>query len=248
MSKCTKIKQMQKKLLILLTTMLSLGVYAQESNNSAVVLELFTSQGCSSCPPADALLNYIKETQKDQNVYVLSYHVDYWNRLGWKDPFSTETFTDYQRDYAQKFNSRSVYTPQLVVNGSEHFTGSNKYKADAALKIYSTTKANNSIVIEDVKKAGDKISLSYQIKGADFTTLTFALTVSERITYIKRGENGNRTLKNSNIVANRILAHDSIGQVDIPLPGWINPSDQLSIIAYTQDRNLQTTGATKVEL
>jgi len=142
---------MKKKLLILFLTIFSISIYAQRENKSAIVLELFTSQGCSSCPPADALLEEIREQYKGENVFVLSYHVDYWNRLGWKDPFSDEKYSDYQRIYGQQFNSRSIYTPQLVVNGSEHFTGSNRYKADVALKKYAKSKSNNVIAISKVK-------------------------------------------------------------------------------------------------
>ncbi len=239
---------MPKKLLILLTSLFSITLYAQQNNESAMVLELFTSQGCSSCPPADELLDEIREQYQNQNVFVLSYHVDYWNRLGWKDPFSKESYSDYQREYAQQFNSGSIYTPQLVVNGSEHFTGSNRYKADAALKRYARSKVSNTIVIEDIKKESEKIYLNYDVKGGKFNTVTFALIVSERLTKISRGENRNRSLKNTNIVVNRIVTKVSNGKATITIPDWISGKDKLSIIAYTQDGFLKTTGATMIKI
>ncbi len=239
---------MQKKLLLLLTCILSISLYAQENNTSAIVLELFTSQGCSSCPPADKLLDEVREQYKNQNVFVLSYHVDYWNRLGWKDPFSSEAYSDYQREYGVQFNSRSIYTPQLVVNGREHFTGSNRYKMDSALKKYAKSKAHTTITLSNIKKEEGQIQVAYQVKGDTFDIVTLVLVVSERITAIPRGENRNRTLKNTNIVVNRIVKRENSGSVSINVPDWVSEKDKLSIIAYTQDSSLKATGATQAKI
>ncbi|MGY3793221.1 DUF1223 domain-containing protein [uncultured Aquimarina sp.] len=239
---------MIRNLLILLTITISSWANAQQADKSIVVMELFTSQGCSSCPPADELLDAIKEKYKDDNVFVLSYHVDYWNRLGWKDPFSTEGFTDYQRDYAQQFNSRSIYTPQLVVNGSEHFTGSNSSKAVSAIRNYSKQTTNNTIQLKDIKRKDEIIAINYEVEGGVFEQITLALVVSERITKIKRGENRNRTLKNSNIVANRVISTKDIDSIEITIPDWVEDKDELTIIAYTQNNKLITTGAAKVSI
>ncbi len=240
--------QMLQKLMMLLTLVVSIPINAQESNESAIVLELFTSQGCSSCPPADELLENIKKKNKDQNVVVLSYHVDYWNRLGWKDPFSSAGFSDYQRTYAQQFNSRSIYTPQLVVNGSEHFTGSDRYKANIALKKYSKTSVNSTILIKDIRQEPSQVIFNYRVDGEPFNTITLALVVSERITNISRGENRDRTLKNTNIVANRVVKQEESGSISMIIPDWVSENDELSVIAYTQDKTLKTTGATKLAL
>lgn len=239
---------MIRNLLILLTIIISSWANAQQADKSIVVMELFTSQGCSSCPPADELLDAIKEKYKNDNVFVLSYHVDYWNRLGWKDPFSAEGFTDYQRDYAQQFNSRSIYTPQLVVNGSEHFTGSNGTKAVSAISNYSKLKTNNTIQLKNVQRKGETIAINYKVEGETFEQITLALVVSERITKIGRGENRNRTLKNSNIVANRIIRTTPTDSVQIAIPDWVEDKDELTIIAYTQNNKLITTGAAKVSI
>ena len=238
---------MMKNLLILLTISLSSMVIAQD-NNTAVVMELFTSQGCSSCPPADELLDVIKNEYDKENVFVLSYHVDYWNRLGWRDPFSDVAFSDYQRDYAQQFNSRSIYTPQLVVNGSEHFTGSNSTKARTALRTYSKSKTTNVIKLSNVERTNKEIAMQYTVEGKDFEKITVALVVSERVTEIGRGENRNKTLKNTNIVANRMVQMDASGTINISVPNWVDSKDKLAIIAYTQNTSLKTTGATKVQI
>ncbi|KAA1243455.1 thioredoxin family protein [Aquimarina sp. RZ0] len=239
---------MIKNLLILLTITCFGVVEAQDTTNAAVVLELFTSQGCSSCPLADTLLDEIKKEYKNKNVFVLSYHVDYWNRLGWKDPFSSEEFSNYQRDYAQQFYSNSIYTPQLVVNGSEHFTGSNSSKAQAALKRYGSLTSTNSIELNEVRHSGNTITFDYKISGSNFKRVTLALVVSERTTKISRGENRNLTLKNTNIVANRIVKMNASGQVVFDVPNWIDTQDKLSVIVYTQDASLKTTGATKINI
>ncbi len=239
---------MIRYLLILLTITCTGVLTAQNQENNPVVLELFTSQGCSSCPPADELLDTIKETYKNKDVYVLSYHVDYWDRLGWRDPFSAKEYSDYQRDYAEQFNSRSIYTPQLVVNGSEHFTGSNRGKANLALHKYAKNTATHDIKLNILKKEREGIVIKYNVADTQFDRITFALVVSERVTKVGRGENRNRTLKNTNIVANRLVHRDTSGTAILSIPDWITADDELSVIAYTQNESLKTTGATKLAI
>src|SRR5436190_8037368 len=94
------------------------------------VVELFTSQGCSSCPPADALLG---ELARRGDVVALGFHISYWDRLGWKDPLSSEASTARQRDYARRFHGGQVYTPQIVVDGTSEMVGSDRDAVLAAL-------------------------------------------------------------------------------------------------------------------
>ncbi|WP_062055634.1 DUF1223 domain-containing protein [Aquimarina longa] len=240
--------QILQKLTILLLLIFSALINAQENNSGSIVLELFTSQGCSSCPSADKLLDNINQKHNPKNVITLSYHVDYWNRLGWKDPYSSPLFSDYQRNYATQFSSKSIYTPQLVINGSEHFIGSNSYKTNIALKKYSKIKPETSIIIKNVKRQNFTVVFDYTIKGESFNTITLALVVAERITSISQGENRNRSIKNINIVANRLVKKEKTGTASITIPNWIKEKDQLSIIAYTQKKSLKITGADKVTL
>src|ERR1700761_8258700 len=88
------------------------------------VIELFTSEGCSSCPPADALVARVQKESNGKPVYILAFHVDYWNRLGWKDVFSSAEYSERQSEYAKYLKLESVYTPQVIVNGKKEFVGS----------------------------------------------------------------------------------------------------------------------------
>src|SRR4026209_60089 len=106
--------------------------HSKRSLQSFAILELFTSEGCSSCPPADRLLPQLAST--DVHIIPLSFPVDYWDRYGWKDPFSNASFTDRQRDYAKQFNLESIYTPQLVINGQYEMVGSNKSVAETDIR------------------------------------------------------------------------------------------------------------------
>lgn len=107
---------MKTGILIVVIVGLALTLSFKQNNDSysVTVVELFTSQGCSSCPSADKLLS---ELSKKENVLALSFHVSYWNYLGWKDPYSNEQYTERQRDYARVLHLRSIYTPQMIVNG-----------------------------------------------------------------------------------------------------------------------------------
>lgn len=115
--------------LLLVTLMAAAGSSQPESNN-VVLLELFSSQGCSSCPPADRLLHELADAPEMHGKIVpLAFHVDYWNYIGWRDPFSDTKWSERQRRYSEAFNSSRIYTPQMVVNGSVEFVGSDRNRA-----------------------------------------------------------------------------------------------------------------------
>jgi hypothetical protein len=107
-------------------SMLGYSARAEDTEKPAVLVQLFTSEGCSSCPPADALLaEFAKASPIDGATIVpMSLHVDYWNHLGWRDPFSSKQFSDYQRDYQKALRAQNIYTPQMIVDGQAEFVGS----------------------------------------------------------------------------------------------------------------------------
>lgn len=223
----------------------------KENYKPIVVLELFTSQGCSSCPSADALLAEVNKAYNDANVITLSYHVDYWNYIGWKDPFSKSIFSDKQRAYSRKFSSSSIYTPQVVVNGKEHFVGSNKGKMNTKLKTYLNENSENDVVISNVNKLKDVIKLDYKVNGnVKNKKLRVALVIKERATSVKRGENRNRVLKNSNIVIEEryLKLNSGIGQTEITIPKLVLNTDNLSLIVLVENNALDITGGSQLTL
>lgn len=213
----------------------------------AVVLELFTSQGCSSCPPADALLaKFLHES--DANLFALSYHVDYWNYIGWKDPFSKPEYTARQSKYNQKFGSRSNYTPQIVVNGQEHFVGSNLSELKRNIAIFSKKPTQNGVEITEVNREGKIIKLSYSVYGPmDDKYLRAALVINRRTTAVERGENRNRQLTNSNIVvaALETSLNKTSGIIQMRIPPIVEEQDKLKMILLLENSNMDIAAATQ---
>jgi hypothetical protein len=203
------------------------------------VVELFTSQGCSSCPSADRLLSTLrKEANRDgRPVHVLSFHVDYWNSLGWHDPFSREEFTLRQQAYAQVLSSR-VYTPQAVVNGTTEFVGSDAGRAREAIQRALARKAPVRIEMEvSWEAAARKARVSARHDGRPGDVVVNLAWVEDGPPVpVKRGENRGRTLSHAHVVREfQTLAPDAEGRVSAVLqpPAGVDPS-RASIIAYVQ--------------
>ncbi len=216
-------------------------------NDNPVVLELFTSQGCSSCPPADELLKQVKS----ENVIALSYHVDYWNYIGWKDPFSSSEFTDKQRKYGTKFYSSSIYTPQLVVNGREHFVGSNRQKLKQKIAQYSEAKSKSDLTINNASIDDSVVEFDYSANGLQQgDNLRIILVINERITSVKRGENRNRTLVNNNIVVaeQKFKLDKNSGKGTIIIPEIVESDDTLSLVLILENDNLDINAAAQTQL
>ena len=159
------------------------------------VVELFTSEGCSSCPPADALLGELAERD---DLLALSFHVDYWDYIGWKDRFAEPAFTERQRAYAKTMGLRYVYTPQMVIDGQKHVTGSNRAKVMNAIG----EARNHSGVPVSMRHIGTGvIGISIPEAGGDEKGVVWLVTyLKERVTQVRRGENRGRTLRHRNIV------------------------------------------------
>ncbi len=196
------------------------------------LIELFTSEGCSSCPSADALVaRVVAEGQK--NVYVLSYHVDYWNRLGWVDRFSQPAFSVRQKLYAQHLALDGVYTPQIVVNGALQFVGSNETRLRSAVKEAEAGKPSDLKII--ATKAAGKVHIDYSFTG-DAGLLNFAFVQPTAETQVKAGENGGHTLHHVNIVRSlqTVNTNGNQGSFELTLP---NIADSpLLLIAFAQDK------------
>lgn len=221
-----------------------------ETYEPIVVLELFTSQGCSSCPSADLLLQKVKEEYKNE-VFALSYHVDYWNYIGWKDPFSKEVYAKKQRKYNIKFRNNSNYTPQLVVNGKEHFVGSNETKMYGSIAAYKDKEPSNNVALKGVNIGLKKISFDYFVQGdLKNKSIRTLLVLDKRTTKVIRGENSNRTLQNSNIVVEESsnVIGEANGSLEISIPKIVNAADKLNLIVLIENLDYEITGAAKQRL
>jgi hypothetical protein len=178
---------------VLLAFSLSVGyVAAAGAETRPVVLELFTSEGCSSCPPAEAIVN---ELAQRPNVLPLSFHVDYWNDLGWPDRYSLAGATERQRVYARMLHRSSVYTPQVVIDGSRDIVGSQR------AAVMEAVSGRRDGVATSVSVSGGTIQIHVGA-GSEAATADVLLLgyLREATTPIGRGENSGRTLKESNIV------------------------------------------------
>ena len=170
------------------------------ANAAAVIVELFTSEGCSSCPSADVVV--AKLEKNDAQVIVLGQHVDYWNRLGWADPFSSPQFTDRQNDYASAFKNNSVYTPQVVVDGQAEFVGSDEARAKSAIALASRRpKASVSLAVQSDKSGyGFQTTVGALPGGVKKANVFAAFTESGLSTQVVRGENAGRHLSHASVV------------------------------------------------
>ncbi|BEU25581.1 DUF1223 domain-containing protein [Paraburkholderia sp. 22B1P] len=183
---------MMPRLLASLTLLVTLPVAAATSR--PVVVELFTSQGCSSCPPADTYLSDL--TQNRTDVLPLAFHVTYWNNLGWKDPFSLDLATQRQATYAQRFGDGS-YTPEMVVDGATGLVGSDRSSAEIAIK--NAKDAGLTAAPVSAVRKGNVITVSVGA-GSGNARVVLVGYDPQHVTTVGRGENGGRTLKESNIV------------------------------------------------
>jgi hypothetical protein len=169
-----------------------------------VILELFTSEGCSSCPPADQLLANLDRSQplEGLELIVLSEHVDYWNRLGWSDPYSSPLFSARQQKYAAQLKVDDVYTPQVVVDGQWEAVGSNGPKLSKAIgKAASQVKSPLTLT---ATQADGKVQVHVQWSGMEKlhgrVAVYLALAQNEALSHVQAGENSGRDLKHVAVV------------------------------------------------
>lgn len=164
-----------------------------------VLVELFTSEGCSSCPPADRNLAFLQTNQPVVNaeIITLAFHVDYWDRLGWKDRFSSPLYSHRQEDYSRAFKLNSNYTPQMVVDGSKEFVGSDSAKSSEAIASAAGRAKANVDLKSDGKKWTVKITGAPEHRDAS----VFAAIAEDGIsTRVEAGENSGKMLEHVSVV------------------------------------------------
>ena len=190
------------------------SVSARAAERPIAVVELFTSQGCSSCPAADKIL---AEYAERKDVLALSFHVDYWNYLGWKDTFSRAEFTERQRRYAASFRRHGVYTPQAVVNGRTHAVGSRKKDIEALIDGYVRDGKSLTVAV-NAQREEENIRVTTDADSGD-ATLWVVYYDKKRSVKIERGENRGRVITYHNVVRDvSMLGMMKQGKLDVTLP------------------------------
>jgi hypothetical protein len=210
-----------------------------------VIVELFTSEGCSSCPPADNLLSQIERFQPFRGVEVIALgeHVDYWNQLGWPDRFASSLFTARQEDYGRRFSLESVYTPQMVVNGQVEVLGSDG--AAVQREIFKAAQGPRALVEMSILP-GEVLTLKvdHLPQGTRQADILLAVTEAGIESDVRRGENRGHTLRHTGVV--RSLSHVAfldtrragIYTADARLnlkPDW--KRENLKVVLFVQDRS-----------
>jgi hypothetical protein len=172
----------------------------QTKSKQPVLVELFTSEGCSSCPPADKTLAMLRSEQAYANaeIITLAFHVDYWDRLGWKDEFSSKLFTQRQENYTNALQTDGSYTPQMVVDGTNEFVGSNLAKISIAMNA-APKNEKGKIELESTKETSLKLKIS-ELPTHKESTVFVAIAEDNLFTDVKRGENGGRKLEHDSVV------------------------------------------------
>ncbi len=214
-----------------------------------VVVELFTSEGCSSCPPADKLLGQLQRQQKLENaeLILLGEHVDYWNGLGWKDRFSSPTFTERQRQYVGSMNLQSAYTPQAVVDGHIDVVGNDERGLEKAILRSASTPKLGVVSLQWTAPG----LLHVRVTNSQNAQVLLAITEDDLSTQVGGGENGGRVLRHAAVVRElRRLATTKQGSYegDVKVawqPEW--KPDNLRAIVLVQLGNGQVLGAASLK-
>jgi hypothetical protein len=208
------------------------------------VVELFTSQGCSSCPPADKIMG---ELAKDPSIIALSMPIDYWDYLGWKDTLADARFSARQKAYSQMRGDRDVYTPQIVVNGSVHVIGSDREGIESAIGATSKADGVMSVPVSMIQ-AGKQINVSVAASGKGPVMAhgeVWICSVSKAVPIsIGRGENRGREITYYNVVRNLLKVGDwngSAGSWTVPLEN-ISRDGVDAAVVYVQDGNRDKPG------
>ncbi|MBC6994205.1 DUF1223 domain-containing protein [Neolewinella lacunae] len=202
------------------------------SGTAVAVLELFTSQGCSSCPPADALLAQL--AAEEDRVIALSFHVDYWNYLGWADPYSDARYSARQRDYSSQLLART-YTPQLVINGQTELIGSRESSVRTAVEAALARPATVEVSLTAGYQDG-KVSVAYTLAGDPAQhEITALLVQNHAVDEVKRGENRGRRLEHHNVVRDlRTAAAKQSDSLDLNIPADCT-GQALSVVVVVQN-------------
>ena len=219
-----------------------ISVASQTAAQSTTVVELYTSQGCSSCPPADAFLH---ELAKQDNVIALALHVDYWDYIGWKDQFADPKHTERQKSYARVAGARTIYTPQMVIGGVDHVIGTRPEQVAAKLTEHMMKEEPLSI---EATRDGNQATINLsEVSGAQGAMVVQLVTYTpESVVDIKRGENAGRTLTYTNVVTSWTAIEAWNGKEPLTLTAEV-PNDDPAVIIVQSDGPGAILAAVKVD-
>jgi hypothetical protein len=205
---------------------------ASPSPGGVAVVELFTSEGCSSCPPADVLLADLQH--QNPSVYALEFHVDYWDNLGWPDRFSSPDWTRRQRAYARSLGDPSLYTPQMIVGGADAFNGSDRTRAKADVVRSLERPAPVHLSVRPHSAGPEAVAIDFDAPGAPAdATVDIAVVQHGATTDVRAGENAGRTLRHVNVVRAFAVASLPSSTLTIRVPTSLRRSDG-EVIAFVQ--------------
>ncbi|MEM9855263.1 MAG: DUF1223 domain-containing protein, partial [Pseudomonadota bacterium] len=194
-------------------TSLFAGIASLGMAQNVTVVELYTSQGCSSCPPADKLLHQLADRD---DVIALALHVDYWDYIGWKDEFADARFTERQKGYARAAGARSIYTPQMVIGGLDHVVGTKPNEVAAHL---ATHGAKSPLVNIEASRSGARLALTAEAAARNLGGVAVYVVTYRPVSTveIQRGENAGRTLDYANVVTSWTEAQpwNGVGRYDL---------------------------------
>lgn len=181
------------------------------------VVELFTSQGCSSCPPADALLSRLATEHGPNKLLFLAFHVDYWDRIGWVDPFSQPAFTERQQAYARQFGLKNIYTPQAVIGGRSECVGSDANQLRGFLE-HERARGRQAGLRVWASVEDRTAQVAIVVAGRPDSRMWIAIAEDGLVTNVKRGENAGATLTNDAVVRMYREVTCQNGRRDFALP------------------------------
>jgi hypothetical protein len=227
----------------------------KEAAKPFALMEMFSSEGCMNCPAAYPVVDeVVKQYSKNgQNVILLDYHVDYWNRGGWTDPYSNHAYTNRQMNYARVMQNSGLYTPQMIVNGKSEFVASDPVQEQTALGKALSTQPEYLLKLNMTPGASkDSLILHYSVSPVPLgSTIFVALVQDKATTDVKGGENKGKTLTHYSVVralTSRTVQGDE-GDVAVPIikPRG-NDNAHFSVVAFIQQPDMQVLSASKQDI
>lgn len=214
-------------------------------DTGVVLVELFTSQGCSSCPAADEVLSRLATKYGSNDRYILlAWHVDYWDRLGWKDVFGDPYNSLRQRDYVKALAASGVYTPQVFINSKDEFVGSDEAKIQNSIEKFAS---KSDIELLELNSSDGNILLSNKILPVEGDQFRLLQVVPDSTVKILRGENKGRSITYHNIVVRQSVVNISEGKFTIP-GEWVAQTGQHYVLLWENKMTMQVKGCGKITL